>query len=158
MIIQATQKLQDFLGIKVVNLSDESGHMEAWHGNLFNIGRKKCLLLTHNTSLYSLFLYGITKKDIPYLPKRLKATLGELLRSDRFTLSQIVRMTESFNEIHYAKTSDRKVMGSMNDMMQMLNYYDMSEDEFSLASRINRTPYKVGGYIYPKEALRGLLS
>ena len=157
MIIQATKKLQDFLGIKTSELPNQNEHFNSWHGNIFMIGRKKCLLVTHNESLYSIFLYGIIKKDIKTLSLRLKKQLTELLRRDAFTLSQIVKMCEIMGSITYAKTSDRSVTGNMNDMIHMLKYYNMTEDELSLSARINSTPYARGEFHFPKKILKKLL-
>jgi len=156
MIIQATKKLQDFIGIKP-EVIEKSASLEVWHGNIFMIGRRKSLLLTHNESLYSIFIYGITKKELKNFAEIIKKNLGELMRRDSFTIPQIANVLASIEKINYTKTSSKKVLGSMNDMVHMLKYYDMTEDELSLAQRINNTPYKVGGYIYPREALRGLL-
>ena len=81
----------------------------------------------------------------------------ELMRQDNFSLQEINIIRDTFANISYTKTSNRSVLGSMNDMKNMLEWYDMSEDEISLAKRINKTPYKIGDYVYPKEALRALL-
>ena len=156
MIIQATKKLQDFLGIKV-ELPSEKDSFSSWHGNIFMIGRKKCLLVTHNESLYSIFIYGVTKKDIKILSQRLEKSLSELLRRDDFTIPQITRMCNSLETINYAKTSDRPVTGNMNDMIHMLKYYDMTEDELWLSTRINRTPYSRGKFHFPRDILKMLL-
>ena len=155
--IQATKKLQDFLGINTSELPKEEESFTSWHGNIFMIGRKKCLLVTHNESLYSIFLYGITKKDIKTLSQRLKKQLTELLRRDSFTLSQIVQISETVESITYAKTSDRSVTGNMNDMIHMLKYFNMTEDELSLSARINSTPYARGKFHFPKKILKTLI-
>lgn len=157
MILQATKKLLDFMGEKPQVLDTQSNLLASWHGNIFNIGRRKCLLITHTQSLYSIFFYGITKKDLPLLLEMMRDRVVELMRQDNFTLQELSMMRESFADINYTKTSSRSVLGSMNDMKNMLEWYDMSEDEISLAKRINRTPYKIGDYVYPKEALRALL-
>jgi len=156
MTIQATKKLQDFLGIQTTELPTEDESLTLWHGNIFMIGRKKCLLVTHNESLYSIFLYGITKKDIKTLPQRLKKQLTELLRRDEFTLSQIVKMSGTMDSVTYTKTSDRSVTGNMNDMIHMLKYCNMTEDELSLSARINRTPYARGEFHFPYKILKQL--
>jgi len=157
MTIQSTQKLQDFLGINTSEFPSEEEHFNSWHGNIFMIGRKKCLLVTHNESLYSIFLYGITKKDMKTLPQTLKKQLTELLRRDEFTLSQIVKMSEDMDSIIYTKISDRSVIGNMTDMIHMLKYYNMTEDELSLSARINSTPYARGKFYFPKDILKRLL-
>jgi len=157
MTIQATKKLQDFLGIKENDVPCDEDVMNLWHGNIFMIGRKKCLLLTHNESYYSVFVYGVTKKQIKELPIIVKNFLQELLRSDGFTLEQIVKMSESVESIAYTKTSDKKVLGVMNDMVHMLKYFNATEDELSLSARLNKTPYKGKDFAFPKEVLKSLM-
>ncbi|UCN00159.1 hypothetical protein LCX93_11630 [Sulfurimonas sp. SWIR-19] len=155
MILQSTKKLQEFVGVKPTEIEIDT--LSSWHGNIFNIGRRKCLLITHTATLYSAFFYGVTKKDLPLFLEMMRDRVMELMRQDNFTLQELSIMREGFIDINYTKTSSRSVLGSMNDMKNMLDWYDMSEDEISLAKRINKTPYKIGGYIYPKEALRALL-
>jgi hypothetical protein len=53
---------------------------------------------------------------------------------------------ESLEKITYTKTSDRSVTGNMNDMVHMLKYFNMTEDELSLCARINHTPYSRGKF------------
>ncbi len=158
MTIQATKKLQDFMGIKEQEVPNSEDDMSLWHGNIFMIGRRKCLLLTHNQSYYSVFIYGVTKKQMKELPVMVKKFLQELLLSDDFTLAQIVKMSKSVESITYAKTSDRKVLGVMNDMIFMLKYYNMTEDELSLAHRLNHTPYHKKEFYYPVDMLKRLLT
>jgi len=158
MTIQSTKKLQDFIGIKTDNIPTDAESINLWHGNIFMIGRRKCLLLTHNESYYSLFIYGITKKDIKDLSQIIKKQLTELLRRDEFTLEQIVKITETIETIEYAKTSDRKVLGVMNDMVHMLKYYNMTEDELTLSARMNHTPYKRKGFAFPVDELKSFLN
>ena len=157
MTIQATKKLQDFLGIKEIQTPSTTDSMLLWHANIFMIGRRKCLLLTHNESYYSVFIYGVTKKEMKDLASILQKYLQELLRRDDFTLRQIVTMTEGMETIDYAKTSDRKVQGVMNDMVHMLKYYNMTEDELSLSARLNHTPYKRKEFAYPADELKSML-
>ena len=157
MILQSTKKLQDFIGIKTTALPEESESFDAWHGNIFMIGRKKCLLLTHNESLYSMFFYGVTKKDVKNFPSMFKSRLQTLLRKDDFTLQQIIMIGESLEEITYTKTSDRSVTGNMNDMVHMLKYFNMTEDELSLCARISHTPYSRGKFYFPEQILKRLI-
>ncbi len=158
MIIQATKKLQDFIGIQTSELPKKEDAFHSWHGNIFMIGRKKCLLITHNESLYSVFIYGITKKHIPELLDIISDFLIEILRRDDFTIPQIQIMLKSLERLDFAKTSDRSVTGNMNDMVHMLKYMNMTEDELDLAKRINHTPYKRGNFYFPVEILKSLLA
>jgi len=157
MIIQATKKLQDMVNIKTTEVPDEADSFVSWHGNIFMIGRKKCLLVTHNESLYSVFIYGVTKKEMKDLAEILKSRLAELLRRDDFILPHIVKMINTIETITYMKTSDRSVIGNMNDMIHMLKYYNMTEDELSLSGRLNHTPYSRGKFHFPSDILKRLM-
>lgn len=156
MTIQATKKLQDFLSIKENDVPNDEESMNLWHGNIFMIGRRKCLLLTHNESYYSVFVYGVRKSDMKDLASTVKKFLQELMRIDGFPLSQIVTMAKSVETITYAKTSDRKVQGVMNDMVHMLKYFNMIEDELALSARLNHTPYKRKEFAYPVDELKSM--
>ncbi len=159
MIIQATKKLQDLLGIKIEEVPNcKEPSVNLWHGNIFKIGRKNCLLVTHNDSYYSVFIYGVTKANMKNIDKTIGDYLQKLMYRDGFRLSEIKYMVKSIDRISYAKTSNRKVMGVMNDMIHMLKYFNMTEHELELASRLNQTPYKSKDFYFPLEALKDVLS
>jgi len=160
MVLQATKKLQDFLGIKVISVPENIDSFSCWHANIFLLNRKKCLLITHNESLYTIFIYGVTKKDIPTLFEKIKKRISEQLRRDEFTLPQIANILKTLESIEFAKTSDRSVTGNMNNMVQAIeihSIYDDTTDEYLLANACNETPYKRGKFYFPKKILRGLM-
>ena len=159
MILQSTKKLLDFVDKKPVEIVQKPNPLLSWHGNIFNMGRRKCLLITHTNTLYSLFFYGVTKKDVPHLLNMIRDRVIELMSQDGFTPQDISIMQETFLDIEYTKTSSKSVLGSMIDMKNILEWHNCAvEDEIQLAKQINKTPYKAGDYIYPKEALSTLLS
>jgi len=158
MTIQATKKLQYFLGIRENEVPHDEDIMSLWQENIFMIGCRKCLLLTHNESYYSVFVYDVSKTKMKELPTIVKKFLQELLWSDGFTLKQIVKMAESVESIAYAKTSNKKILGVMTDMVHMLKYFNMTEDELFLSARLNITPYKRKDFAYPKDMLKSLMS
>ena len=161
MILQSTKKLQDFAGVKTAEVPDETERFQSWHANLFYLNRKKCLLITHTESLYSVFLYNVSKKEVPTLTERIREQLKEQMRRDDFTIAQIACMLESLGEIRYAKTSDRGVLGLMNDMVHAVKWhveYDGTVDVFDLNRRLNAKPYKKAGFAYSKDELKHLLS
>lgn len=92
MIIQATKKLQDLLNIKADDVPIDEEPLNLWHGNIFKIGRKNCLLVTHNESYYSVFIYGVTKATMKTIDEPIGAYLQELMYRDGFKLAQIVKM------------------------------------------------------------------
>lgn len=156
MIIQTTKKLQTLLGTSGIILPSFAEPFSCWHGNILQIKRRKALLLTHNESYYSIFIYGITKKELPLLPKRIQERLKQQLLKDSFTPKEIETILLFSQHFSYFKSSNRKVLGVMNDMAQTIEIHLSfgENDEASLSSRINTTPYKVNGYIYPYRALK----
>ena len=157
MILQATKKAQDFIGIKTADIPDASDAFWCWHVNLFFINRKKCLLVTHTKSLYSVFLYGVVKKELPSLAQRIGASLKEQMRRDDFTIAQISYLLENLGEVAYAKTTDRSTLGTMNDMMHAIKIhvtYDDTTDEQFLSAKINQTPYSRHEFAYLKDEFR----
>ena len=62
MILQATKKLLDFVGEKPEELDTQNNPLASWHGNIFNIGRRKCLLITHSNTVQCFFLWYYKKR------------------------------------------------------------------------------------------------
>jgi len=160
MIIQTTKKLQTFFKTNGIPLPEFAEPFACWHGNLITIKRRKALLLTHNMSRYSIFIYGVTQKELPDLPKRIRERLKLQLIHDEFSIAQIETMLSFSEAFSYYKSSDRKVLGVMNDMVHAINIHIERSDEINeqeLSSRINRTPYKIGDYYYPKDLLKTMI-
>lgn len=160
MIIQCTQKLQEVLKIKAAALPIDTAPMMCWHGNIFTINRRKCLLITHNESLYSLCFFGVTQKELGRLHELILNRLKQEMMRDDFTIAEISAMVKTMKMLDFAKSSDRRVLGSMNDMIHSVKYmaeYRETTDENFFTHYINQTPYKKGDYCYPKELLKKLL-
>ncbi len=68
-------------------------------------------------SRYSIFIYGVTQKELPVLPKRIRKRLKQQLMYDEFSIAQIETMLSFSEAFSYYKSSDRKVLGIMNDML-----------------------------------------
>ncbi len=155
MIIQATKKLQDMLKIKTMVKPIDDNNFSCWHANIFNIGRKKGLLVTHNTSLYSVFIYGITQKKLKDLPSIIKQRLELHLSKDLFTKTCIDEMLKSIGDIEYMNTSKRSVTGSMNEMTKFIDGFFIEEDEaIGVRQDINNMIYGYLDYFTPHESLK----
>jgi len=157
MIIQSTKKLQDMLGINATEVPSDIESFDSWHGNVFMIGRRKCLLLTHTDILYSVFIYGITKQTFKSLAELVRSRLQIQMTIDNFIDTHIEKMLDKIQDIRYMKSSNKTVMGSMNNMVQILQHYNMTEDEKFLNHRLNNAPYKILGYAYPSEMLKKVI-
>lgn len=124
-----------------------------WYLNLLWVDGKKCLLLTHSGTLFSIFLTGIRKADLkplgPYLTAAIKAELcSELLPAD--ILGPLDTAT-----VHVAKTASRSTLSFMNDMTYHLRYQVDAAggldhcDVPAINHRLQRTLHNRDGYVQP---------
>jgi len=163
LLIRCTQKLLKELGEK----PEEQVHVMpglSWHANLLRYGRRKCLLFTHDQTLFSVFLPAVTKADYPHLAEMFGQRLFRAMRLFDFRQQQIETMLEPVRELRFAKTNSRSVLGSMNDMKQMKGWIIAngggleSTDMDELMELINKTPFKAIGRTSPDESLRVFLA
>lgn len=104
-----------------MSLPDSAEQFTCWHGNLITIKRRKAILLTHNLSRYSVFIYGVTQKETPSkLQNRIRERLKSQLTYDEFGIQNIEKMLSYSKEFSFFKSSDRKVLGTMNDMVNTI--------------------------------------
>lgn len=159
-LIHCTQKL---LAEIPDRLLDPSASGESWHANLLRIGRRKCVLFTHDTTLYSVFVPGLKKAEFERLDEVFGQRLFKALLWEEFPQTQIERMLEACRVIRFTRSNNRSVLGSMNDIRFHLGWH--VEDDGGLASAdlarlhhtLNRIPFSAVGHGYPVERLREYL-
>ena len=159
--ICCTQKLAKELGTKLSFPLKESGGLGNWYANLLLIDRRKCVLFTHEQTLYSVFVPGLKKPEFQCLDDVFVQALFKQLRTERFTQGQIERILEEYDgKIKYAKTDNRSLLGSMNDLAFHVNDVVQSHqnlahvDVFSLVRKLNNIPFKAIGFKYPETLFR----
>ena len=158
--ICCTQKLAKELGTKPSSPITENEGLGNWYANLLRIDRRKCVLFTHEQTLYSVFVPGLKKPEFQCLDDVFVQALFKQLRTEMFTQGQIERILEEYDgKIKYAKTENKSVLGSMNDLTFHIKYEIQISgslaniDIVSLTKRINRTPFKAIGFEYPETVL-----
>lgn len=76
--------------------------------------RRKCLLVTHAATLFSVFIPDVRKKDLtpigPFITRRIEAALA----AESLPANALGRLDP--NDVRIAKTASRTVLGCMNDM------------------------------------------
>lgn len=161
LLIHCTQKLLAQLQDRLI---DPSGAGESWHANVLQIDRRKCVLFTHDTTLYSIFVPGLKKPEFERLDDVFGQRLFKALVWDEFPQAQIELMLEACRVIRFTRSSNRSVLGSMNDMRFHIRW--RVEDDGGLANvdlaqlhhRLNRIPFSAIGYGYPVERLQAWLA
>ena len=112
MILRCTKKLLDVIGAR--QLADGVPDGEDWYANLRWFKGRKCLLLTHAATLFTVFEADVRAAGL--------RDTGDLVTSlIRRELLREHLATQTFGdlepqEVIFAKTADRSVMGCMNDM------------------------------------------
>lgn len=163
LLIRCTQKLLQELPMGIAN-EVTALPLACWHANLLRIDRRKCLLFTHDTTLFSLFVPGVTKPDFKHFPEMFGQALFKAMLQFEFSQVQIESMLDRCRDIRLGRTNSRSVLGSMNDMKQMIDLTVFGQGGLSatdipgLAHMLNRTPFKAIGYSFPLEKFRDLLS
>ena len=157
LLIHCTQKL-----LKEIpdDLVDPSASGESWHANLLRIERRKCVLFTHDVTLYSVFVPGLKKPEFMRLDLVFGQRLFKALLWDEFTQVQVERMLDAARTIRFTRSNNRSVLGSMNDVRFHVELSIEhaggleSVDLVDLHHRLNRIPFGAVGYRYPVEVLR----
>ena len=157
MILRCTSRLLELIGPRWT-FSDVEPTNEEWYGNTFWVEGRKCVILVHVATLYSTVALDIRVSD--------------LRPPGGFVYSQIVRALErdglprntfgalDAHDVRLAKTVDRKVIGSMNDMVHLTRHVIGSAGGLahSDAGEIHRflydTPNGARGYATPLELVK----
>ena len=117
-LIHCTQKLLKEMGTPPIKtpLSESTEGLGNWYANLLRIERKKCLLFTNEKSLYSFLIPKVLKVNLKNIEEEFLINLSYNLQYEGFGLDVINRVMQEYEDIGFAITSDRRVLGSMNQL------------------------------------------
>jgi hypothetical protein len=158
-VIRCTGKLLKEIGRprpEFVRADEEA----TWCANLLRIERRKCLIITHHSTLFTLFVPDLVRAQIRMLPEILALFLNRAMRNEGLRLEQNVEP----ETIALARTTSRSVLGSMNDLAFQCSCHIEAEggllryDRDGLIRRINRVPMSAIDYDYAIDQLRRLTS
>jgi hypothetical protein len=149
--IRCTQKLFNEIGIKKVDLADSPGAGSDWYAHLFYYMRKKHVMFTHAGTLFTLVAADVKRQDIKLLDNLLRNRLEAVLKIEGIADDSISKIISECKSVQYAKTVNRAVIGSMNDLIFQyecrFEYADGDIDLIELAKDINRVPMSyINGY------------
>lgn len=159
MNLQLTKKLNDKLKKDVSKATiEESNELENYHCNLIKFGRDNCVLITHDTTLFSFILCGLKAKDFKDFEYILKESIFKTLLALEFSQEQIEKVLTSIEDVNYTKTNSRTILGFMNEMVYRIDeYLYQGDDIISIHAKINQIPYKGIDYDFPIKRFKLLL-
>ncbi len=145
MILRCTKKLLAVLGAGRVAEPGPTPDAGDWYANLLWSGRRKCLLLTHAATLFSVFEADVRAVDLRATRRLVTELVERELRREGLPPATFGNLRSQ--ELILAKTADRSVLGCMNDMAFLcevaisdaggLAHFDLGELNHALHRNIN---------------------
>ena len=166
-IIHCTRKLLKEIDVPLVEpdkIPVPTEGLGNWYANLLRIDRRKCLMFTNEKSLYTFLIPKVQKGNLKNIEEEFLIHLSYNLQNEGFGLELINRVMQEYQEIGFAKTVSKSVLGSMNEFAYKYEVHIIGDGGIDnirilqLNQRINRTPMSALKYKFPIEALKNLLT
>ena len=152
MIIRVTSNLAKKINIKPLPDigRDNAPHLD-WHSNYFKLHIYQTIILTNSVSLISLVFRGAGISDQPTFTKTVIEHLVEYLRYWNLEPHSEIFSQINPNDIVLAKTDDRSVLGSMNDLVWLVKNHQLQGRFYlgDLSFQLNQTPMGMLGGALP---------
>ncbi len=151
------------LKLKPSDSIQQPSELSDWHANLLRIDRRKCVLYTHDTTLFSFFVLELKKPDFENFREIFRQNLFKSLMAENLHQKHIELFLDDIQKIEISKTNNRSVLGSMNDLTFQLKYQIADEggieiaDITKLVHGLNRIPMSAIEEIYSIYELKNLL-
>jgi len=123
-VVRCTKKVLDLLG-RSVTLTEPPPSKDDWYLNLLWIERKKCLLLTHSGTLFSVFRAGIRVVDLRPLGAYIVESIETELRGEQLPADTFAQLDPT--DVRIAKTASRSTLGYMKEMAFELEWIIASD-------------------------------
>jgi Domain of unknown function (DUF6933) len=161
MILHCSKKLAaKLLSVSAVPL-EESSPLGCWHGHLFVLDHRQCVMFIHDETRYVLFLPGLRKAQFAVLDKRwfqplFLASLAFLGCPD----GAVKKAELALGAVQFDTATDRSVMGSLKIVRLDLDGWlyrvpnVMDLDHLLVSRDLNQRPTTVyGKSIWPQKAM-----
>jgi len=113
-ILRCTKKLLAIIGPSLAAEPAPAPNGEDWYANLLWFNGRKCLLLAHSATLFSIFEADVRAADLRATGLLVTRLIRRELRSEGLPPSTFADPDPE--RVILAKTADRSVLGCMNDM------------------------------------------
>jgi len=164
-LIRCTKKLQKEMGFKndaLVQKESMPSLLGSWHANLILTDRSKCVLFVNDKTLFNFLIPDVPKEQFRQLDKLFRDFLQCILAEEGFDQTTTDKILQEYTEIGFANTSNKSVLGSMNDLAKHYQYYVEEAGGVhscmvpQIIHELNRMPMSAITACYPVEALREL--
>jgi hypothetical protein len=156
LLLRCTRRLLALVGGRAGPLVDAEPGMDDWYANLFCIERRKCLLLLHADTLFSVLDTDVHLGQLDDLGSYIVTLVVDALASEGLAGTTLGPLDPS--GVRLARTASRSVLGHMNEMtfeVQHLIAQDRGlhhTDLDGVSRRLRRGLHRRGGdYVVPLE-------
>jgi hypothetical protein len=159
MTLYCTNKLLAQWGIspdKCISKPSQS-FMGDWTATYFIFDDRLIYLFVNNATLFSFVLKDIDLKNIEY---EFKSGVSDALHRAGISFESIGKITKENKNIVFAKNTDRRILGSMNNLVSLYQYTMSQHRSFDtvnmseVESKMLKVPFKFLSYKQPVEMLK----
>lgn len=136
----------------------QAGRLDAWSGHCFRVGRTEHVMMMNDASLYTILLPAKGLTSIDFFLKAFLPRVSEVWQRHGSDFDP------NNQEVVVLKRANRSLIGSMNDAIKAVQFYDAYDREdhpgyrpMDIGKRLNMVPYKAIGYNSPERLLPSLL-
>ena len=118
-LIRCTARLLREIGAKPKDLLSETPPFQflgPWHANLIYIERRKTILFVNDRTLLNFVVPDVPRSQIQELPDLFRSALSCVLSDEAIPENVKSRILAEYNDIGIAKSANRSVLGSSNDL------------------------------------------
>jgi hypothetical protein len=164
-LIRCTGKLQKEMGLKKSDLCEvipKFSYLGPWHANLIFIDRKKCVVFTNDKTLFNFIATDVSRAQIRKLDTLFRGLLQCVLSNEGFGPAVKEKIMAEYDVVAYAKTNNRSVLGSMNDLIFHYKLHIQNAGGVhsyavpGIIRKLNRMSMQAISYKFPIDAMRSM--
>lgn len=127
-----------------------------WTARLFTADRTQYIMISNTVSLYSVVIYGRGVTDDNRLIHGMMDMMRDVMEEDGFRLLYERQLAPQGASVSFAKSLNRSVTGSMNDLVFQAKLHLAREElsPFDVSFRLNETPMSYLKYHNPRKAFQ----
>ena len=145
--LKCTRKVLDKLGLKtapkVPEVIPDGAALGDWYVHCFRLERRTAVVFINERTLFTVLVPGVTKPGFAKLGTIFREALAAALGNEGYPEERIARVLEEYTALEIARTSNRSILGTLNDIVFQIELAVEDDFDGDLAAeimRINRGP------------------
>jgi hypothetical protein len=149
--IQCTKKLINELKIDISKEEPfQSDPLYSWHSHLFLFNRKKCVIVMNNLTRYNFILTGLKRTEFKKYDQIVASAIAENLLVEGASQDTVDTYMQHCSPAIYQTTSDRSIIGQMNEMISIAEYWMNLDKHDGIETNIQRLNRNLNSFVMLK--------